>query len=134
MHQIVKAIAEKMKLSDWWVQAIAIEYTDCREYATGDEIWKFNFDKVSEHDLEQAVRSHRVVVFGTLVHNVHEPVRSFRAIERLASDIPVRLAEFWRRVCGRSRIRLPFSIPRQSLGRVGSQTRLLKPFSSLGRR
>lgn len=99
MHQIVKAIAEKMKLPDWWVQAIAIEYADCREYATGDEIWTFNFDKVSGRDLEQAVRSHRAVVFGTLVHNVHESVWSSRAIERLVSDIPVRLAEDFGDVC-----------------------------------
>jgi hypothetical protein len=93
VHQVIKAIAEKMKLPYWWVQAIAIEYTDCREYATRDEVWTFNLDKVSGRDLEEAVRSNRVVVFGTLVHNVLEIVWSSRTIERLVSDIPAQLAE-----------------------------------------
>lgn len=93
MHGVIEQVAQKMKLPPWWVKAIAIEYTECREYATRDEIWTFNFDKLSERDLEEAVRSHRVVVYGILIHNVLTHVWSSRAIERLVSDIPVRLAE-----------------------------------------
>jgi len=93
VHRVIKTVAEKMNLPYWWVEAIAIEYTQCREYATRDEIWTFNFDKLSEGDLEKAVRSHRVVVYGILMHNVLAAVWSSRTIERLVSDIPVRLVE-----------------------------------------
>jgi len=93
VHRVIKTVAEKMNLPYWWVEAIAIEYTQCREYATRDEIWTFNFDKLSEGDLEKAVRSHRVVVYGILMHNVLATVWSSRTIERLVSDIPVRLVE-----------------------------------------
>ena len=93
MHEIIEAVAQKMKLPSWWVKAIAIEYTECREYATRDEIWTFNFDKISENVIEEAVRSHHVVVYGTLMHNVLADVWSSRSIERMVSDIPVRLAE-----------------------------------------
>jgi len=93
MREVIKAVAQKMNLPYWWVKAIAIEYTECREYATRDEIWTFNFNKVSANDLEKAVRSHNVIVYGTLIHNVLPEVWSSRAIERLFSEIPVRLAE-----------------------------------------
>lgn len=93
MDEIIEAVAQKMKLPYWWVEAIAIEYTECREYATRDEIWTFNFDKLSENDLEGAVRSYHVVVYGTLIHNVRYDVYSSRALERLVSDIPVGLCE-----------------------------------------
>ncbi|NQE06117.1 hypothetical protein C5S32_09630 [ANME-1 cluster archaeon GoMg1] len=93
MHKIIETVAQKMKLPCWWVEAIAIEYTECREYATRDEIWTFNFDKLSEYDLEEAVRSRHVVVHGTLMHNVSADVWSSRAIERLVSNIPVGLCE-----------------------------------------
>ena len=93
MYRVIKTVAEKMNLPYWWVEAIAIEYTQCREYATRDEIWTFNFDKLSERDLEKAVRSHRIVVYGILMHNVLTAVWSSRTIERLVSDIPVRLVE-----------------------------------------
>jgi len=93
MHEVIEAVAKKMKLPHWWIEAIAIEYTECREYAMRDEIWTFSFDKLAEDDLEEAVRSHRVVVYGTLMHNVLFDVWASRAIERMVSDIPVGLVE-----------------------------------------
>jgi hypothetical protein len=93
MHKIIETVAQKMELPCWWVEAIAIEYTECREYATCNEIWTFNFDQLSEYDLEEAARSRHVVVHGTLMHNISADVWSSRAIERLVSDIPVGLCE-----------------------------------------
>jgi len=52
MHKIIKKIAKKMNLPPWWVDAITIEYTECRDYATREEIWTFNLDKLSEKDIE----------------------------------------------------------------------------------
>lgn len=93
MHKITKKIAKKMNLPPWWVEAIAIEHTECRDYATRDEIWTFNFDKLSEKDIEEAVESHNVVVCGTVFHNVHKAVYSHRLIDRLTSDISLALVE-----------------------------------------
>lgn len=93
MHKIIEKVAKKMKLPYWWVEAVAIEYTECREYATRNEIWTFNFDKLSEDAIENAVKSHHIVVNCTLMHNVLADVWSDRALDRLVSDISIRLAE-----------------------------------------
>jgi hypothetical protein len=44
MHELIERVAQKMKLPHWWIEAVAIEYTECREYATLNEIWTFNFN------------------------------------------------------------------------------------------
>jgi hypothetical protein len=93
MHKVIQAVAQKIGLPEWWVEAIAIEYTDCRDFATRDEIWTFNFDRVSQESLEEAVRSHRVVVHEPIWHNVHIDVLQQRLIGRLVSDIPVPLVK-----------------------------------------
>lgn len=56
----------------WWPQAVAIEYLECREYGGQEEIWKFDFDRLREDDLLQALEEVRVVIHGTVFHNVHE--------------------------------------------------------------
>jgi len=93
VHEIIETVAQKMSLPYWWVEAIAIEYTECREYATRDEIWTFDFNRLSGYDLEKAVRSHRVVVYGILIHNILEEVVSSRTTERLVSGIPAAFVE-----------------------------------------
>jgi hypothetical protein len=93
VHKVIETVAQKMGLPEWWVEAVAIEYTDCREFATRDEIWTFNFDRVSQKSLEEAVRSHHIVVYGIIWQNVHADVFGQRAIERLVSDIPVPLVK-----------------------------------------
>jgi len=93
MHKIIKKVARKMNLPPWWIEAITIEYTDCRDFATRNEIWTFNFDKLSEKEIEEAVESHHVAVCGTVYHNVHEDVYSHRLIDRLTSDISLILVE-----------------------------------------
>jgi len=82
-----------MGLPEWWVEAIAIEYTDCRDFATRDEIWTFNFDHVSQGELEEAVRSRHIVVYGIIYHNIHIDVFRHRLIEGLAGGIPVPLVK-----------------------------------------
>lgn len=91
MAEVIKAVAQRMGLPEWWVEAVAIEYADCRDFATRDEIWTFNFDRVTQVALEEAVRSRRVVVYGSICHNIHIDVFSTRAVERLVNGIPVPL-------------------------------------------
>lgn len=93
MHKLISSVANKMSLPTWWVEAIAIEYTDCRDFATRNEIWTFNFDRVSPQMLENAVRSHAVVVREPIWHNVSRAVLGHRTIERLAGGIPVPLSK-----------------------------------------
>lgn len=93
MAEVIKAVAQRMGLPEWWVEAVAIEYTDCRDFATRNEIWTFNFDRVTQADLEEAVRSRHVVVYGTICHNIHIDVFRHRTIQRLASNIPVPLVK-----------------------------------------
>jgi len=92
-HRVIRKVAKKMKLPLWWVEAIAIEYTECREYATDDDIWTFNFDKLSEKELLEAVKNNKVVVYGCLIHNVKSEVWRTRLVEKMVSDIPVNFAE-----------------------------------------
>ena len=82
-----------MNLPPWWIKAIAIEYTNCRDFATRDEIWTFNFDKLSERDIEEVVESHHFIVCGTVYHNVHEDVYPHRLIDRLTSDVSLVLVD-----------------------------------------
>lgn len=89
MYKVIEAVAKSTYLPAWWVEAIAIEYTDCREFATRNEIWTFNFDRVSQASLEQAVQSHRTIVQGPVIHNIHKAVFSDRTLLGLISNIPV---------------------------------------------
>lgn len=82
-----------MNLPGWWVEAIAIEHADCREFANRDEIWTFNFSRLSADILEAAVQQHHVVVYGVIWHNVHADVFRSRAIERLISNVPAPLVK-----------------------------------------
>ena len=91
VSNIIGSVAEKMNLPYWWVEAIAVEYTACREFATRNEIWTFNFDKLTESDLRNALKTHRVVVYFPLVHNVRTSVFSARVFEGIFSRVPVDL-------------------------------------------
>jgi hypothetical protein len=93
VSEVIKTVAKKISLPEWWVEAIAIEYTDCRDFATRDEIWTFNFDRVSQGELEEAVRSRKIVVYGTIFHNIHIDVFRNRLIQGLAGGIPVPLVK-----------------------------------------
>ena len=82
-----------MGLPEWWVEAIAIEYTDCRDFATRDEIWTFNFDRVDQEELEEAVRSRHTVVYSPIYHNIHIDVFRHRLVNALVGNIPVPLVQ-----------------------------------------
>lgn len=74
---------------DWWIQSVMVEYLDCREYATRNEIWTFNHDLVSEENLIDALTNKKVVVSGPIVHNVF--LDPSRLLKRMVSDLPSEL-------------------------------------------
>lgn len=88
----LKAIAKQLKLLQWWVEAVTVEYLPVRHFATEGEIWKFDFNLVTENDIVSALDKSRIVVGGTVFHNVRSDVLGSRMLGRLASNVPVPLA------------------------------------------
>lgn len=90
---VVDKLSKKMSLPKWWVEAIAIEYTDCREYGVGnDGIWKINFNRVQEKELEDALLNHKTVISGNIIfHNIRQEVIRTRMLEMLISGVPAPL-------------------------------------------
>ncbi|TMS41133.1 MAG: hypothetical protein FGO69_09270 [Methanobacterium sp.] len=60
-------VSSKLKLPYWWVESIAIEYLNCREFAAYDEIWTFNFDLISRQELIEAVQTEKIVVSSPII-------------------------------------------------------------------
>lgn len=81
MTEVLENVSKKLNLPSWWVGAIALEYMDCREFADNNRIWTFNFDKISEDELEKKIKSKKIVVFKQIIHNVHESVYGSRHID-----------------------------------------------------
>lgn len=69
----IKEIADRLRLPEWWVQSVIIEYFPCREYLVGKDAWHFNFDIVREESIEN-ITSKKVIVSGeiTLFHNIRQ--------------------------------------------------------------
>lgn len=97
MAEVIDSVAEEMGLPDWWVESIAIEYLDCREYAewdeslgTGKALARFNWERIPKADLKTVVQEHKVVVHGgMLIHNIHTDVLPFRFASQMAGgDLP----------------------------------------------
>ncbi len=57
-------------IPDWWKQAIAIEYLPCRDYLKGDRLSQFDFSLITNKQLEDAIKEHKIVSYGTIIHNV----------------------------------------------------------------
>jgi len=93
MRSVIEVVAEERNLPQWWIEALAIEYADCREYASGEEIWHFDFTRLSEDDLQEVVNTHCVAVAGKVVHNVNIEVWRTRLIERLIGSGSAPLAK-----------------------------------------
>ena len=93
MRSVIEVVAEETGLPQWWVEALAVEYTDCRDFASRDEIWRFDFSRVSKADLLRVVDAEQVVVAGKLVHNVDIDVWRTRLLERLVGSGSAPLAK-----------------------------------------
>ena len=94
MHETLRQVAEKLHLPDWWVEMVAVEYSDCREFCTRQQIWRFDFSRVSAIDLEEIVLTKRVVCSGAyLLHNIRPEVQATRLMEKLVSLAPAEFVE-----------------------------------------
>lgn len=71
-EKILEQISEKLGLPFWWVESVAVEYFDCREYLTGKELWTFDFSLLKNDDIEEIPKK-KVVVTSTgivLIQNI----------------------------------------------------------------
>ncbi|MHB1419894.1 MAG: hypothetical protein ACYCX4_09990 [Bacillota bacterium] len=93
VHQTLLEVAEELNIHYWWVEAVAVEYTECRDFAVGERLWTFDFGKVTKLELLEAVKTHRVVIVGPVMHNVHQAVVRTRLLERMVSNVPAAVAE-----------------------------------------
>jgi hypothetical protein len=93
MNKIIDTVAQEMNLPSWWVKAIAVQYLECRDFADRDEIWTFNFNRISKNTLKAAVHQYHVIAHQAIFHNVHPEVLSSRLIEKLVSNLPVPLVK-----------------------------------------
>ena len=49
----LEQISKKLGLPLWWVESVAVEYFDCREYLTDGNFWVFNLNLLKNDDIEQ---------------------------------------------------------------------------------
>jgi hypothetical protein len=71
----------------WWREAIALEYLECRDFSKGTRIAKIDFSLVSQDQIDDALKKHRIVCHGVLVHNVDEATFRTRTAANLFSSI-----------------------------------------------
>jgi len=89
---VIEDVAEQRKVPSWWVEAVAIEYLDCRVFAGDAEIWDFRLEDLDPAALGAALDQSRVVILhGTIYDNVHPNVLRERLAGRLVSRVPVPL-------------------------------------------
>lgn len=88
MNNKLVRIAQEYGLPEWWVEAIIIEYLDCRNFAGPDEVWEFRFDRLQEGLLRQALDKEKLVIHGSILHNVDKNSLQARIISRLVSAVP----------------------------------------------
>lgn len=73
----------------WWIEAITIEYFDCRKFASSSEIWEFRFDQVSKREILSSLLKNKVIIYGVIFHNIHQDSFKTRLIGRMVSNVPV---------------------------------------------
>ena len=87
MHNMIRKTSERLNFPVWWVEAVAIEYTNCREFGVGrNGIWSINFDLVKESELEDALQKHNTVISADIIyHNVRPEVMINRILDNGSS-------------------------------------------------
>lgn len=77
----------------WWKQAVTIEYLPCRDFRKGNRIGHIDFSLVSSDQIEAAANAHRIVAYGTVVHNVNVGTFQSRNMLTLVSPIVTPLVD-----------------------------------------
>lgn len=83
MSRVIEEASERLAVDPWWAESVAIEYLDCRELCVGEQLWRFDFERLSVDEVIAAVEKHRLVMRGCLAHNVLPEVVIQRAMRSL---------------------------------------------------
>lgn len=81
MENVIDRVVRKIGVTKWWAETVAIEYLNCRDYLEEGKIWVFNWNKIEDIELEEALNSFHVIARGVLFHNVRESVLVTRILE-----------------------------------------------------
>jgi hypothetical protein len=73
-------IAENLDLPLWWVESVAVEYLDCREYLKDGNFWLFNFNKLRKEDIAMILGTKVVFTDTVLFQNIKPEDASARLI------------------------------------------------------
>ena len=66
----IKKIAKKLSLPEWWIKSVIVEYFPCRRYGKKGKLCIFDFNKLSEQDMEQIAEKKVVIPNYKLVQNI----------------------------------------------------------------
>jgi hypothetical protein len=67
---IIERVSERFGLPEWWVEAVAVEYFDCRKYLVDGHFWSFDFNMLTNEDKEEIPRKRVVVGSFILFQNL----------------------------------------------------------------
>ena len=75
MSHLLENFIKKNNIPYWWIEAIILEYLNCRHFAINEEISTYDFTKINEDQILRALSKHKVCVMDSpIVHNVHRDV------------------------------------------------------------
>lgn len=60
-------------MPNWWVESVIVEYFDCRRFAEAgaEQIWTFDFNKLTDEDIEKIPEKKVVIANYILIQNVN---------------------------------------------------------------
>ena len=68
----ISKISTQLKLPYWWVESVIVEYFPCRRYAESEELWAFDFNKLTDEDVKKIPEKKIIVSELLLVQNVQQ--------------------------------------------------------------
>jgi hypothetical protein len=69
-ENVIETISRRSNLPYWWVESVAVEYFDCREYLVDGDFWSFDFNLLKEEDIRQIAQKKVVIGAYTLFQNI----------------------------------------------------------------
>ena len=66
----VSKIAERFSLDYWWVESVIVEYFDCRRYAKNGQLWTFDFNKITQDEINQIPDKKVIIPRFVLLQNI----------------------------------------------------------------
>ena len=95
-RNIIEKLADEFSLPYWWTESVVVEYLPCRRYGENGEFYTFDFEKLSENDIEQIPEKKVIIPNYSLVQNIRPKDLSERILMSMAGlpFIPLEDANF----------------------------------------